>query len=164
MLQNLWQNMSLHLIDPTAITCCVNFGARCYKIYGKCKNFLMAVCMIFKYSKRFRYAPSFNNYSTCLNNRYQILCHHKSGSTGNTNRKLVSTIFTWITQPILSWKLHFVGNFFLFGKHLGPNIQYSCLFFNHFNYFLFGSILFTVLDYDCSFSHVLFKFFMFFIS
>ncbi len=25
---NLWQNMSLYLIDPTTITCCVNFGAR----------------------------------------------------------------------------------------------------------------------------------------
>ena len=52
--------MSLHLIDPIAITCFVNFGARCYKIYGKCKIFLMPVYMIFKYSKRFRYAPSFN--------------------------------------------------------------------------------------------------------
>ena len=32
----------------------------CHKIYGKCKIFLMAVFMIFKYSKRFRFAPSFN--------------------------------------------------------------------------------------------------------
>ena len=34
-----------------------------YQIYGKCKIFLMPVYMIFKYSKRFRYAPSFNNLS-----------------------------------------------------------------------------------------------------
>jgi hypothetical protein len=38
-----------------------------YKIYGKCKNFLMAVYMIFKYSKRFRFTPSFN---------YPIVCHN----------------------------------------------------------------------------------------
>ena len=33
----------------------------CFKIYGKCKIFLMAVYMIFKYSKRFRFAPLFND-------------------------------------------------------------------------------------------------------
>ena len=32
----------------------------CFKIYGKYKVFLMTVYMIFKYSKRFRFAPSFN--------------------------------------------------------------------------------------------------------
>ena len=33
-----------------------------------------------------------------------------------------------------------MGNLFLFGKHLGPNLQYFCLFFNNSNYFLFGNI------------------------
>ena len=34
-----------------------------HQISCKCKIFLMAVYMIFKYSKRFRFAPSFNNYT-----------------------------------------------------------------------------------------------------
>ena len=33
----------------------------CLKIYCKCKIFLTSVYMIFQYSKRFRFAPSFNN-------------------------------------------------------------------------------------------------------
>jgi hypothetical protein len=32
----------------------------CHKIYCKCKIFLTCVYMIFKHSKRFRFAPSFN--------------------------------------------------------------------------------------------------------
>ena len=39
----------------------INSIANYYNFYGKCKIFLMAVYMIFKYGKRFRYAPSFNN-------------------------------------------------------------------------------------------------------
>ena len=37
------------------------FMLKCQKIWGKYKIFLMAVYMIFKYSKRFHFAPSFNN-------------------------------------------------------------------------------------------------------
>ena len=33
-----------------------------YKIYGKCKIFLMGVVISFKYGKRFRFASSFNNF------------------------------------------------------------------------------------------------------
>ena len=32
----------------------INYIANCFKSYGKCKIFLMAVYMIFKYGKRFR--------------------------------------------------------------------------------------------------------------
>ena len=47
----------------------------CYKFYGKCKVFLMAVYMIFKYGKRFRFAPSFNYYFYTRNIRdvYKII-------------------------------------------------------------------------------------------
>ena len=91
MLQNLWQNMSLHLIDPTAITCCVNFGARCYKIYGKCKNFLMAVYMIFKYSKRFRYAPSFNKMLSKKTYNWNCITWFSPNWKKTVNRKKIIT-------------------------------------------------------------------------
>jgi hypothetical protein len=55
LLQNIWQKI------PGKIGGSHDFQSMCYKFYGKCKIFLMAVDMIFKYGKRFRYAPSFNN-------------------------------------------------------------------------------------------------------
>ena len=63
-LPKLWQKykpVSRFLYNLTSITCCSQLQCqKIYQIYGKCNIFLMAVYMIFKYSKRFRYAPSFN--------------------------------------------------------------------------------------------------------
>ena len=56
------QYLSQASVQVSYKTCCYQFY--CWKIHQKmckCKIFLMAVCMIFKYSKRFRFAPSFNN-------------------------------------------------------------------------------------------------------
>ena len=56
-----YEPVSTFLIDPIAITCWINLGARFVtKFIAKVRFFLMAVYMIFKYSKRFRFAPSFN--------------------------------------------------------------------------------------------------------
>ena len=45
----------------------INSIAICFKFYGKCKIFLMALYMIFKHSKRFSFAPSFNK--PCWNSK-----------------------------------------------------------------------------------------------
>ena len=61
-----YEPVSRHLIDPVYITYMLQpfLGLEnCYKFYGKYKIFLMAVYMIFKYSKRFRFAPSFNYFT-----------------------------------------------------------------------------------------------------
>ena len=57
-LQNLWQDFTC-LEQEKKKTSSQKWGS--YKIYGKCNIFLMAVYLIFKYSKRFRFAPSFKN-------------------------------------------------------------------------------------------------------
>ena len=44
-----------------------------YQKMCKCKIFLMAVYMIFKYSKRFRFPPSFNNYNIGLFDQKTLL-------------------------------------------------------------------------------------------
>ena len=67
LLQNLWLNyepVSRILIDTISITYMLQpfLGLEnCFKFYGKYKIFLMPVYMIYFYSKRFRFAPSFNN-------------------------------------------------------------------------------------------------------
>ena len=64
--QNLWQNFAC--VASEKKTSSQKWS--CHKIYGKCKIFLMAVYLIFKYGKRFRCAPSFNKNILI---RYQIL-------------------------------------------------------------------------------------------
>ena len=54
-----WQKNPDFQANLIAITCCNQLW--CYKKTCKHKIFVMAVYMIFKYSKRFHFAPSFDN-------------------------------------------------------------------------------------------------------
>ena len=45
---------------PVGVVCPWFWGWSCHKIYCKYKIFVMAVYLIFKYGKRFRFAPSFD--------------------------------------------------------------------------------------------------------
>jgi hypothetical protein len=63
----IYETVLRFLIDPISITYMLQPNLRlenCYKFYCKHKIFLMAICMIYKYGKRFRFAPSFNKFLT----------------------------------------------------------------------------------------------------
>ena len=75
----------------------------CHKIYCKCKIFLTCVFMIFKYSKRFRFAPSFNKGS--------FLGH--CFKDGNKNENAFSQFASFINQNKTFLQIwNYIGNIF----------------------------------------------------
>ena len=135
------------MIDSIAITCCINFSAKkrqknlgkivgshdwlnSYHVastlvlkkaknLGKYKIFLMLVYMIYFYSKRFRFTPSFNNLEIIMARRYWKYlwgifknCPFFASQENAKNSKLLQnsqfdiySIFFWIESNVKSQKL-----------------------------------------------------------
>ena len=93
---NLWQNMSLYLIDPITITCWINFDARkSTKFMANVRYFFQLYTnMIFKNGKRFRFAPLFNK-------ELSWLCWIRVSNTFNSSALCKWT--TWTRGDYWCW-------------------------------------------------------------